>query len=94
MDCQWPIPAPPNNQQLDPNTVNVRYTNAAGLSTPIYGVDGAAKCTDQYGGWFYDDPNAPKKVVACPQSCTILQGDSSAKVEVLFGCARQKAPIR
>jgi hypothetical protein len=65
-----------------------------GQPATIYGVDGAGKCTDQFGGWFYDNPAAPQKVQACPQTCKILQSDLSTKVEVLFGCARETPPIR
>lgn len=94
VDCQWQIPAPPTGEKLDPNAVNVRYSAMGGQPATIYGVDGAGKCTDQFGGWFYDNPAAPQKVQACPQTCKILQSDLSTKVEVLFGCARETPPIR
>jgi hypothetical protein len=94
VDCQWNIPQPPDGQKLDPNAVNVRYTSKDGKPTTIYGLDGASACTDQFDGWFYDNAAAPTKVVACPKTCQILQADLDAKIEVLFGCARQKPPIR
>jgi len=94
VDCQWTIPPPPNGEHLDPNAVNVRYSMMGGMDNTIYGVDGADKCTDMYGGWYYDNPGAPAHVLACPQTCKVLQGDLSTKVEVLFGCARQMPPIR
>jgi hypothetical protein len=94
VDCQWGIPAPPDGQTLDPQAVNVRYTTSVSTNTTIYGVDGADKCTDMFGGWYYDNPAAPAHVQACPQTCKILQADLSTKVEVLFGCARQTPPIR
>lgn len=94
VDCKWTIPAAPQGQHLDPQAVNVRYSVAGSASNTIYGVDGADKCTDQYGGWYYDDPAAPSHVLACPQTCKVLQADLSTKVEVLFGCARQTAPVR
>ncbi len=94
VDCQWSIPAPPSGETLDPQAVNVRYSVANGNNTTIYGVDDASKCTDQFGGWFYDNPAAPSHVNACPQTCKVLQADLSTKVEVLFGCARQTPPIR
>lgn len=94
VDCKWTIPAPPQGEHLDPQAVNVRYSVAGSASTTIYGVDGADKCTDQYGGWYYDNAAAPANVLACPQTCKVLQADLSTKVEVLFGCARQTAPVR
>jgi hypothetical protein len=94
VDCQWGIPAPPDGQRLDPQAVNVRYSTGSAQSTTIYGVDGADKCTDMFGGWYYDNPATPTHVEACPQTCKLLQGDLSTRVEVLFGCARQTPPIR
>jgi len=93
VDCHWNIPAPPNGETLDPMAVNVRYTNGAGATQTIFGVDGAAQCTAQFGGWFYDNPAAPTQVVACPTTCSMVQADLGARINVGFGCAREVPPI-
>jgi hypothetical protein len=74
--------------------VNVHYSVMGGKDNTIYAVDAADKCTDMFGGWYYDNNAAPTHVKACPQTCKTLQGDLSTKVEVLFGCKRERAPIR
>jgi hypothetical protein len=93
VDCEWLIPPPPDGEALDPNAVNVHFTGSSGQTQVIYGVNAPSDCTDQYGGWYYDDPAHPTRVVACPQSCQVMQADLSARVEVLFGCAREVPPV-
>jgi hypothetical protein len=46
---------------------------------------GVAGC-GQKGGWYYDDPANPTKIIMCPTTCAALQGDVGGKVEVIFGC--------
>ena len=48
----------------------------------------ARNATDCEGkpGWYFDSNAAPTKVVLCPSSCSTVQADSAAKVDVLFGC--------
>ena len=93
VDCEWLIPPPPDGEALDPNAVNVHFTGSSGQTQVIYGVNTPAECTDQYGGWYYDDAAHPTRVVACPQSCQAMQADLNARVEVLFGCAREIVPV-
>jgi hypothetical protein len=48
-------------------------------------VPTSADCTNA-GGWYYDNPAAPTKVILCPATCMTVQADSNAKVDVQFGC--------
>jgi hypothetical protein len=93
VSCEWEIPPPPNGEELDPNAVNVNFTGSTGMTQIIYGVNSPSECTDQYGGWYYDDPSYPTRLIACPQSCAVMQADVNARVDVLFGCAREQPPI-
>ena len=52
----------------------------------------AAGCADKEG-WYYDDENAPDKVVACPATCTRIQAAQNAQVDLLFGCETIIIPI-
>lgn len=91
--CAWNLPLPPSGQALDLTAVNVRYTSASGLSTNIGKVGSIAECAMFDDGWYFDDPAAPKQIVACPQTCTEIQaGATGAKVDVLFGC-KTKPPV-
>ena len=90
--CDWAMPMPPPGQMLDFTSVNVRYTSAKGFATNLGGVPSGADCPMFAHGWFYDNPNNPTKILACPQTCTEIQaGGMDAKVDVLFGCKTRPA---
>jgi hypothetical protein len=89
VDCEWVIPPPPPGESLDANKVNVRFTGSSGTPETIFAVGDLASCDAAAGGWYYDNPANPSKVLACPTSCTVMQADDNALVEVLFGCATQ-----
>lgn len=90
--CEFNIPAPPMGETLDPNRVNVVFTDGNGNQTSILQVPNQASCSSTNGGWYYDVPSAPTKVLLCPASCTVVQADDMGKVDVLFGCATEVAP--
>lgn len=85
LSCEYDIPPPPMGEVLDPGKVNVNYTPAGQPVMPILFVSNPADCGVK-GGWYYDNPNAPTKVVMCPTTCDVLKADSTGKIEVLFGC--------
>jgi len=66
----------------------VQFT--AGKNDPqqtIRRVADAAACGATTGGYYYDDPKNPTRVVLCPASCKSVQGATSeAKVDLFFGC--------
>jgi hypothetical protein len=85
VECEWTIPASPAGGMLDRKRVNVRLS-APGLAKPIDlgQVENAAACVEK--GWHYDDPNAPTRLIACPQTCSMLKATSQARVDILLGC--------
>lgn len=93
LSCDYAIPPVPAGETFDPGKVNVKYTpGGGGAPEPIYNVPkGAADC-GMKGGWYYDDPANPTKILMCPSTCTILQGDTQGKVDILFGCATEIVP--
>lgn len=93
VDCAWAIPAAPSGQTFDKGKVNVNYS-PGGLppAQPIYHVSTAADCTASSGGWYYDDNTNPTQVLVCPSTCTAIQSDPNAKVDVLFGCQTVEVP--
>lgn len=93
LDCEWIIPPPPENQSFDPNQVNVLFTSGGGQQENIYYVDSASKCDAQKGGWYFDDASNPKRVIACPASCSYIQKDTEAQIDIQFGCTRIPLPI-
>ena len=82
--CDLALPTPPNGK-LDTAKVNVVYTPGDGSAPLTIGrVDDASFCT--HGGWHFDDPNAPTKVVLCDSTCAAVRTDVAAKVEIVLGC--------
>jgi hypothetical protein len=90
--CEWELPPAPVGQLLDLSTVNVRYTSPSGFASNLGNVASGADCAMFQQGWYYDDPSKPKKIIACPQTCSAVQaGGTAAKVDVLFGCKTRPA---
>lgn len=81
--CSFTIPSP-DAGTIDPNQVKVEYVPGSGATQQLSKVTDAAACSG--AGWYYDDNANPKTVNLCPSSCTTVQADSAAKLNVLFGC--------
>ncbi len=95
LSCDWELPSPPQGTTLDLASVNVRFTNEAGFATTLGKVSGADACAMFDLGWYYDNPANPKRILACPDTCTKLQqGGAMSKIDVLFGCSTIIAPPR
>ncbi len=81
--CDFPVPAAPMGQKVDLNTVEVQYTPAGmGAATNLKKVADLASCAADS---FYLDVVA-KQVYLCPDTCTVVQKDDAAKIDVLFAC--------
>lgn len=85
LPCAFDIPAPEDGDAIDYDAVNFVYTPEGDDSTtiPFVGAEGAC---DADGGWYYDDADAPRQILACPATCDRLV-DGAGEVEVAFGCA-------
>jgi hypothetical protein len=91
VDCEWKIPPAPDGKTFEKEKVNVDFTPTSGVKETIFKVT-KDTCQDPAGGWFFDNESAPTTVVACPQSCTKIQADNNAKIDIAFGC-ESKRPI-
>ncbi len=86
ISCSYDIPKP-DEGMVDPGKVNVSYTpGGGGAEQAILAAPGGVSGCGQKGGWYYDDPMNPTKIIMCPTTCAALQGDVGGKVEVIFGC--------
>lgn len=92
LTCEWSIPKPTSGS-FDKDLVNVKYT-IAGASERLGNVSAEEDCARAGGGWYYDDVAAPKKILACPETCTVIQSAADVKVQVLVGCKTVPATIR
>ena len=85
LPCQWEIPAPPTGELFDAERVNVAVSTPGAEPQTLSGVAQASDCGSS-GGWYYDDPQQPSSIHACPSSCELLEAQPEARVELLFGC--------
>jgi hypothetical protein len=71
---------------IDPNQVKVEY-RPGGTGTPqtFNKVSSSANCGSA-GGFYYDKNSSPTSLTLCPTSCSTVQADSKAKVDILLGC--------
>lgn len=85
--CVYDIPPAPAGETIDFDKVNVEYkANAGSAPELIYKVSSEQACGPQ-GGWYYDEPSAPTKIILCEASCTAAQGSAEGSLSVKFGCA-------
>jgi hypothetical protein len=95
VSCEYDVPDPGAGQTLDPNKVNVQYfPGGQPPAQTVYRVNDISQCTTGggQGGWYFDNNAAPTKIFLCPDTCTVVQADSAAKIEVQFGCESQFKP--
>lgn len=84
--CEWEIPKPMDEDMIDYDKVNVDFDDGKGNLLPIGKVESEAACANVMDGWYYDDPNAPTKILVCPQTCAKIQLAPMASMSIKFGC--------
>jgi hypothetical protein len=84
--CELQIPAPPTGKALDFNFVNLLYTDAKGQRTALFNAGDSAGCAAVGGGWFYDDPARPQKILLCESTCNIVKYDIGGELDYAIGC--------
>ncbi len=91
LECEWGIPPPPSGQNFDPSRVNVELSGSGGTET-VFGVPAAGDCDPTLGGWYYDNPGNPTRVIACQATCDKIKTDTSSAIDIAFGCATIPIP--
>lgn len=82
--CDASIPPAPAGSRFDPEKVNVSAELGGNGSELTYDPE----CEGELA-WRFDDEANPKSIVLCPSTCDAVQGDSTAKLNVEFGCVRR-----
>src|SRR6185369_882249 len=86
--CDYSVPLPPTGETLDLGKVNVVLQPAnSGTPEGILNVSNASQC--EFGGWYYDPPDAPTSIKLCPKTCNVVSKLDGASFQVLFGCSTQ-----
>jgi hypothetical protein len=79
--CEFPIPEPPENEELDLDSILVEYT-PMGMGDPD--VFNQVPSADQCGpNSFYLDGGMVK---LCPETCMSVQADKDAQINIKFAC--------
>jgi hypothetical protein len=85
--CEYALPA--DAAPYLPDQLNLELTRDA-TTTRVARVSDASACDPLLGGWYYDDPRSPTRMLACEQSCT--QAGSDGQVQLVFGCSTVTRP--
>lgn len=91
LGCEYILPTPEASKGvLDPATVEIAFTPGANDPPQRFKrVDSSGQCGATTGGFYYDDPKLPKRIVLCPASCeAVKKGTNEAKVDVFLGCIK------
>jgi hypothetical protein len=90
LPCDYAVPAASGSMAVDFDKVNVNLTPSlgpqAGQDLPVLRALDPSRCDPMTGGWYYDDPAAPKTIKLCSQSCTAVSQDEHAKLSIVLGC--------
>lgn len=84
--CEWPLPDAPEGKTIDPDSVEI-VLEIDGVSVAPPRVEGPDACVLGEHGWYYDDPEEPTKLVACPTTCDAVTAAGSAELDIDVGCA-------
>jgi hypothetical protein len=82
--CEWELPAPVAGQTFSTELVQVTRSFADGTTEELLQVPSEAECLP--GGWYFDDPTNPGRVLACTETCEALQSNVEGALDVVFGC--------
>jgi hypothetical protein len=80
--CDFAVPPPPAGETLDLTKVAVKYTKGDASGAVQFGQ--AATVADCQSNAFYIQNN---RIYLCTDTCTTVQADTMASVDVLFTCA-------
>lgn len=88
--CSWKVPEPPQGKTFDPGLLNLQYLpDAGGVAVDLVNVESQAACGAQ-DAWYYDNPQAPAQVLACPATCSKLEQNVTGKLDLKLGCATRR----
>jgi hypothetical protein len=82
LPCDYALPKNTN----DPKKVNIDFTPQGGTTTRLVYVGDAASCDPTKGGWYYDNPQMPSRLIVCSQTCDTFKKDPNGRVDVVLGC--------
>lgn len=87
LSCELAVPEAEAGKTLDYGRVNVSFDNGTG-PTDLLSWPDVSGCGAE-GGWYYDvqpEKGTPKRIIACPTTCTAFQQTDMGSVQIKLGC--------
>jgi len=92
--CDFPMPTTTSSGMvIDKNLVNVTFTPSGAMPSDFTKVASAADCLTSLS-WYYDNEDAPTRIVLCPSACETATADPGASIKIIVGCAPNIEPPR
>jgi hypothetical protein len=85
LGCEYAFPES-DGGVINPNMVLVQHTPQGGSPEALTRVTDLSKCSQFTDGWYYDDNDAPTKVILCPDACATIGSADTGQVDLLLGC--------
>jgi hypothetical protein len=87
--CEYQLPPSPDPlQALDTSKVRLIHTDGSGKVQEVPFAETRGGCSGSHGGWYYDNPQQPTKILVCPCTCANFKAGA---VSVEIGC--KPAPV-
>jgi hypothetical protein len=81
IECEFPMPEPPEGKELDPATITIEYTpSGSGSGQQFSQVADETQCKPN-AFYIHNDT-----LQLCPDTCTLVQGDDEAEVSIFAQC--------
>jgi len=84
LSCEWELPDPVEGQTFSTELVLVTRLSGGSATQELVQVPSEAGCAA--GGWHFDDPANPTRILACEETCDAIQDDAEGSIEVSFAC--------
>ncbi|MBI5545510.1 MAG: VWA domain-containing protein [Deltaproteobacteria bacterium] len=83
LGCEFEVPV---GSTIDSKKGEVRFTPDDGTPTGYF-LDVGDRSGCIFGtGWYFDDPQDPKKLILCDETCNIVTQGKTGHLEVVFAC--------
>lgn len=89
LGCEFAVPADGIGTagEVDPRNAQVRFTPDFGPTELYWNVGDRHGCQSApAGGWYFDDPERPTRLILCDQACTRVMQGRTGTLDVGFAC--------
>jgi len=80
-DCDFELPEAPNNQTIDPATINLVLKGSGGAALHRIRQVASARACGETSSFYIDG-----RIQLCPSACAAVKRDQAPELEILYGC--------